>query len=115
MVNPEILSLEGKIIYKEGCLSVPGEAEDVDRAAVATVRYLDEQGVEQTLTCDGLLAVAVQHETDHLHGVMFVDHISALKREVIRKRMKKVQAVMAEEKEEERPARKHPKDSRAAL
>jgi peptide deformylase len=115
MVNPEILSYEGKLVYKEGCLSVPGEAEDVDRAAVITVRFLDEQGDEQTLRCDGLLAVAVQHETDHLKGVMFVDHISSLKRELIRKRMKKVQAVIAEEKAESKPHKKSTKDSRAAL
>ncbi len=92
MVNPEIISLEGKTTYTEGCLSVPGEAEDVDRAAFATVRYLDEQGVEQTLRCDGLLAIAVQHETDHLDGTMFVDHISVLKRELIRKRMKRLKS-----------------------
>jgi peptide deformylase len=97
MVNPEILVLEGKTTYKEGCLSVPGEAEDVDRASTVTVRYLDEQGQPQTLTTDGLLAIAVQHETDHLKGVMFVDHISTLKRELIRKRMKKVQSSRAED------------------
>lgn len=102
MVNPEILTLDGKTIYKEGCLSVPGEAEDVERALTVTVRYLDEQGEEKTLSADGLLAIAIQHETDHLKGVMFVDHISSLKRELIRKRMKKVQAAMAEEKEEEK-------------
>jgi len=104
MVNPEIVSLEGKTTYTEGCLSVPGEAEDVDRAAFATVKYLDEQGVEQTLRCDGLLAIAVQHETDHLDGTMFVDHISVLKRELIRKRMKKLKsdraAAAAEEVEQ---------------
>jgi peptide deformylase len=105
MVNPEILSLEGKILYKEGCLSVPGEAEDVDRAAAVTVRYLDEQGAEQTLRAEGLLAIAIQHETDHLKGVMFVDYLSSLKRELIRKRMKKLQASMADEKDEEREAR----------
>lgn len=98
MVNPEILSLEGKTTYTEGCLSVPGEAEDVDRAAFATVKYLDEQGVEQTLRCDGLLAIAVQHETDHLDGTMFVDHISVLKRELIRKRMKRLKSNRAAEK-----------------
>lgn len=108
MVNPEILSLEGKLTYKEGCLSVPGEAEDVDRAAIVTVRFLDENGDEQTLRCEGLLAVAVQHETDHLKGVMFVDHISALKRELIRKRMKKLQASMEEDDADadEKPAKK---------
>jgi peptide deformylase len=102
MVNPEILTLDGQTTYREGCLSVPGEAEDVYRAAGVTVRYLDEQGEEQTLTADGLLAIAIQHETDHLKGVMFVDHISTLKRELIRKRMKKVQAAIKEEKEEAR-------------
>lgn len=99
MVNPEILSYEGKIVYAEGCLSIPGESEDVERAAVVTVRYLDEQGVEQTLKADGLLAVAVQHETDHLKGIVFVDHVSMLKRELIRKRMKKLKVDRAEESE----------------
>lgn len=98
MVNPEILSVEGSFVYKEGCLSVPGEAEDVERPAKVTVRYLDEQGQSQTLTCEGLLATAVQHETDHLNGIMFVDHISSLKREIIRKRMKKVQSYQAAKK-----------------
>jgi peptide deformylase len=102
MVNPEILSLDGKTIYKEGCLSVPGEAEDVERATSVTVRYLDEQGEEKTLSVEGLFAIAIQHETDHLKGVMFVDYISTLKREIIRKRMKKVQAAMAEEKKTEK-------------
>jgi peptide deformylase len=107
MVNPEIIELDGKTTYKEGCLSVPGEAEDVDRASSVTVRYLDETGEEQTLKAEGLLAIAVQHETDHLKGVMFVDHISSLKRELIRKRMKKLQASMEEDKaEQEAPAPK---------
>ena len=100
MVNPEILTLEGKCTYKEGCLSVPGEAEDVERAAVVTARYLDEDGNEKTITADGLLAIAIQHECDHLKGVMFVDHISTLKRELIRKRMKKIQASIEEDKAE---------------
>jgi peptide deformylase len=99
MINPVILSLEGEITYNEGCLSVPGEAEDVDRAPVCTVRYLDEQGVEQTMRCEGLLAIAVQHETDHLEGMVFVERISVLKRELIRKRMKRLKADMAAEKE----------------
>jgi peptide deformylase len=101
MVNPEIVAYEGKILYKEGCLSIPGEAEDVDRAAVVTVRFLDEKGEPQTLVADGLLAVAIQHETDHLKGIVFVDHVSSLKRELIRKRMKKLQQAMAEDKAEE--------------
>ncbi len=90
MINPQIISLEGKTTYTEGCLSVPGEAEDVDRAAVVTVKFLDTDGKAQTLQADGLLAIAIQHETDHLHGTLFVDHISTLKRELIRKRMKRL-------------------------
>ena len=97
MINPEIIAMEGETTYTEGCLSIPGEAEDVDRAAKVTVRFLDVEGEEQTLECDGLLAIAVQHETDHLDGTVFVDHISTLKRELIRKRMKKVKAERATE------------------
>jgi peptide deformylase len=111
MINPEILSLEGKTTYKEGCLSIPGEAEDVDRAAIVTVRFLDEQGQEQTLRAEGLLAIAIQHETDHLKGLMFVDHVSSLKRELIRKRMKKYQTYI--ESDREKPQKK--KEHQAAL
>jgi peptide deformylase len=92
MINPEIIAMEGKTTYTEGCLSIPGEAEDIDRAAVVTVKFLDPQGQEQTLRCDGLLAIAVQHESDHLEGTVFVDHLSSLKRELVRKRMKRLKA-----------------------
>ncbi|QSQ17999.1 peptide deformylase [Myxococcus landrumensis] len=92
MINPELIALEGETTYTEGCLSIPGESEDVDRAAVVTVKYLDVDGNEQTLRCDELLAIAVQHETDHLNGTVFVDHVSTLKREFIRKRMKRLKA-----------------------
>jgi peptide deformylase len=92
MINPEIIAMEGETTYTEGCLSIPGEAEDVDRAAVVTVKFLDPEGKEQTLQCDGLLAIAVQHETDHLNGTVFVDHVSTLKREIIRKRMKRLKS-----------------------
>jgi peptide deformylase len=92
MINPEIVAMEGETTYTEGCLSIPGESEDVDRAEVVTVRYLDTEGRVHTLVADGLLAIAVQHETDHLDGTVFVDHISTLKREVIRKRMKKLKS-----------------------
>jgi peptide deformylase len=92
MINPQIVSLEGKMVYTEGCLSIPGEAEEVERAAKVTVKFLDPEGKPQTLEAEGLLAVAIQHETDHLNGTMFVDHLSALKREMIRKRMKRLKA-----------------------
>ncbi len=98
MVNPVVLKMEGKFVYTEGCLSVPGEAEDVERAERVTVRYLDEQGKEQTLEADGLLAVAVQHETEHLDGIVFVEHLSNLKRDIIRKRMKRLKADRSSEK-----------------
>jgi peptide deformylase len=95
MINPEIVAREGTILYDEGCLSVPGEAEEVERAALVTVRFLDPDGSQQELRADGLLAIAIQHETDHLNGVMFVDHTSILKRELIRKRMKRLKAERA--------------------
>lgn len=98
MINPEIIAMEGETTYTEGCLSIPGEAEDVDRAARVTVRYLDAEGTSQTLECDGLLAIAVQHENDHLDGTVFVEHLSTLKRELIRKRMKRLRAERAEER-----------------
>ena len=99
MINPVITALEGTIIYSEGCLSIPGEAEEVERAAVATVQYLDVDGKQQTMRAEGLLAIAVQHECDHLQGTVFVDHISTLKRELIRKRMKRLKAERAEQRE----------------
>jgi peptide deformylase len=97
LVNPEIIRLEGETTYTEGCLSIPGEAEDVDRAAKAWVRALDYHGRPFEIEADGLLAIALQHETDHLNGTMFVDHLSSLKRELIRKRMKKLKVQKASE------------------
>ena len=101
MINPQLVTLEGETTYREGCLSIPGEAEDVDRAETVLVRYLNEQGEPQEMKADGLLAIAIQHETDHLQGVMFVDHVSMLKRELIRKKMKKLQADIKADKAEE--------------
>lgn len=95
MINPELLELEGELTYAEGCLSIPGETEDVDRAAWVRVKFLDVQGRPRVLSCEGLLAVAVQHETDHLHGTLFVDHLSIIKRAAIRKRMKRLKAARA--------------------
>jgi peptide deformylase len=92
LVNPEIVSKEGVAQWTEGCLSIPGEAEDVERAAKVRVRALDYHGKPFELDCEGLLAIAVQHETDHLEGTMFVDHLSSLKRELIKRRMKKLKA-----------------------
>jgi peptide deformylase len=88
MVNPRILERLGTTTYREGCLSIPGEAEDVERAERVTVEYLDEHGEPQRLACEGLLAIAVQHETDHLQGTVYLDHLSPLTRVLIRKRMR---------------------------
>ena len=85
----------------EGCAA--GEAEDVDRALTVLVKYLNEQGEAVEMKADGLLAIAIQHETDHLKGVMFVDHVSMLKRELIRKKMKKLQAEMEADKADAEP------------
>ena len=97
MINPEIVFREGTSYETEGCLSLPGEAEKVERAAKIRVRFLDTDGILQELECTELLAIAVQHETDHLDGIVFVDHLSALKRELIKKRMKRYKEAQDED------------------
>jgi peptide deformylase len=101
LVNPEIIRGEGETIYTEGCLSIPGEAEDVDRFAKVWVRALDRSGHPFEIEAEGLLSIALQHETDHLEGTLFVDHLSSLKRELIRRRMKKLKAEHASSKPED--------------
>jgi peptide deformylase len=91
MVNPRILERTGMTTYREGCLSIPGEAEDVERAASVRVAYLDETGTPQELLCEGLLAIAVQHETDHLLGTVYPDRLPPLTRLLLRKRMRQRQ------------------------
>ena len=98
LVNPRIVKSEGVTIYNEGCLSIPGEAEEVERATKVWVRALDYRGQEFELECEGLLSIAVQHEADHLEGTLFVDHLSSLKRELIRRRMKKLKQERASER-----------------
>jgi peptide deformylase len=108
LVNPEIVRTEGLRVYTEGCLSIPGEAEDVERADRVWVRALGRDGKPFELECGDLLATAVQHEFDHLQGTLFVDHLSSLKREIIRRRMKKLKQEQAMEKAEQvRGAGKH--------
>ena len=87
--NPEIIARQGEQVYQEGCLSVPGIYADVTRADTITVRFLDRQGQPQELTTDGLLAVCIQHEMDHLVGKLFVDYLSPLKREMVKKKLAK--------------------------
>ena len=81
MANPEIVEASDEdVTYEEGCLSVPEHYSDVARPATVRVRYLDRDGKTQELACEGLLATCVQHEIDHLDGILFIDHISSLKR-----------------------------------
>lgn len=96
MINPEILTRHGEIRWREGCLSIPGEAEEVLRAATVRVRFLDRDGEVQELEAEGITAVCIQHECDHLDGKVFVDYVSSLKRDRIRKRMKQLRAEKAE-------------------
>lgn len=89
LINPEIIEKDGVEVSEEGCLSVPGYYEEVERAERVRVRYLDRDGNETESEFDGLLAVCVQHEIDHLDGKLFVDYISEAKRQRIRKRLEK--------------------------
>ena len=97
-INPEILSSEGSQTYQEGCLSVPGIFADVKRADKISIKALDRDGKSFALDADGLLAVCIQHEMDHLAGKVFVDYLSPLKRELVKKKLAK-QRKLADEDE----------------
>ncbi len=88
-INPEILSKDGVEVMQEGCLSVPGYYEDVERADKITVKALNEKGEEFSLEATGLLSVCIQHEIDHLDGKLFVDYISPFKRNRIKTKLEK--------------------------
>jgi peptide deformylase len=89
LINPEIVSRQGAQFCEEGCLSLPGIYEAVERAERITVRALDAQGRSFTLDADRLLAVCIQHEMDHLEGKVFVDYLSRLKQQRIRSKLQK--------------------------
>jgi peptide deformylase len=90
LANPEVVwESEENVVYSEGCLSLPEQYADVERPAEIRLRYLDEQGEIRELEAKGLLATCIQHEIDHLDGVLFVDHISALKRGIILRKLAK--------------------------
>lgn len=89
-INPEILThSDQEVPYTEGCLSIPDQYADVDRPDRIRARWLDEQGRPHEEDIDGLLAVCLQHEMDHLEGVLFIDHLSRLKREMVLKKLAK--------------------------
>ena len=88
-INPEILEKDGIQVYQEGCLSVPGIFADVERANRIVIRARDRNFAEYTLEADGLLAVCIQHELDHLEGKVFVDYLSPFKREQVRRKLEK--------------------------
>ena len=92
IINPEILSMEGSITEEEGCLSIPDYAEKVKRAARVKVRAQDRTGKFFEIEAEGLLAKALQHEIDHLNGLLFVDRLSPLKKNVFKRRYKKMTA-----------------------
>tara|TARA_Y100000991_G_scaffold92564_1_gene69872 strand:+ start:216 stop:791 length:576 start_codon:yes stop_codon:yes gene_type:complete len=90
IVNPEIIALsEEQAALEEGCLSIPDQTAEVKRPAEVSIKFLDETGTTRTLTAEGLLAACIQHEIDHLNGVLFIDHISRLKRDMITRRVMK--------------------------
>lgn len=95
LINARITHKDGVQVYEEGCLSVPGIYDKVERAAQVTVEYLDQEGQPQTLSTDGLLAVCIQHELDHLQGRVFVDHLSQLKQMRIKNKLAKQARITA--------------------
>ena len=91
LINPEIVAFsDDRSVYEEGCLSIPDYYADVERPASCTVKYIDRDGEQQILEADGLLATVIQHEYDHLNGVLFVDHISKLKRDMVIRKFTKI-------------------------
>ncbi|MDR2245022.1 MAG: peptide deformylase [Burkholderiales bacterium] len=89
LINPEIIEHSGEIYGDEGCLSVPGYYDEIKRAETITVRAMNEDGQSYEFDADGLLAVCIQHEIDHLHGKVFVDYLSLLKRSRVAAKLKK--------------------------
>src|SRR3546814_11568043 len=103
MANPEILSVSDEgIVCEEGCLSLPDHYAEVERPARARIRYLDEHNRRQEIEAEGLLATCLQHEIDHLDGILFVDHLSALKRNIILRKLAKLKKQKALRSEERR-------------
>lgn len=102
LINPEILTLsDDRLTYEEGCLSIPDYYAEIERPAGARVRYVDYHGKSRELEVDGLLATVIQHEIDHLDGVLFIDYLSKLKRDLVIRKFTKAA------RQDERDKRKH--------
>jgi len=96
LVNPEIVTVGADlIVHEEGCLSLPDQYAEVERPAGVRIRYLDETGAPQERDFTGILAVCLQHEIDHLEGILFVDHISAVRRNIILRKLQKTKRLEA--------------------
>lgn len=96
MINPKILSASDEFsLYEEGCLSIPEYFAEIERPAIVKVGYRDEEGKEQERECEGLLATVVQHEIDHLDGVLFIDYLSKLRRDRVIKKFAKAKKSVA--------------------
>ena len=92
LINPKIIHQSKKTsVYEEGCLSIPGQFAEIERPAECTLKYIDYHGKEKELKADGLLATCVQHEVDHLNGILFIDYLSKLKKDMIIKKLVKQQ------------------------
>jgi peptide deformylase len=99
LINPEIVAASQELATREeGCLSLPGQYADITRPARVRIRYLDQTGAKREIEADGLLSACLQHEIDHLDGVLFVDHLSALKRNMIMRRLAKEQRQKQDER-----------------
>ncbi len=90
LINPQIIhQSKNTSVYEEGCLSLPGQFAEIERPAECTIKYIDYNGKEKELKADGLLATCIQHEVDHLNGILFIDYLSKLKKDMIIKKLVK--------------------------
>ena len=95
-INPEIVEMsEDLTVYSEGCLSVPDQYADVERPSIVKAKWLDENGKAHEEVIEGLLAICLQHEMDHLNGILFIDHLSKLKRDMVLKKLAKARKMAA--------------------
>jgi peptide deformylase len=88
-INPQIVSKQGELVWEEGCLSFPGVMEEIERAAHVRVKAIDQHGQPFELEAEGLLAVAIQHENDHLDGALMIDKMGALKKRIVDRKMRR--------------------------